>query len=205
MNDATLKLSNSGVEPLGQLFVLGIEGSRGDFLPVAGLQPGEEKRAALNLEKKSQPLAAVRKQMKAAMIDSLVAEGLYPREAAAMIKTWDDSWFAEPGVRVLYVLPRNWTDKTLPMAINPRPRELVRVMVGRAELISTRIEKDLARELAEAKTGQLNATTELRKTIGDLGRFAAPAFNRALARLDVAPSDRDQLSALFYQVRNNHR
>ena len=44
---------------------------------------------------------------------ALVKEGLYPREATAMVDTWKSSWFAEDGTRVLYVLPRAWTDRTL--------------------------------------------------------------------------------------------
>ena len=27
-----------------------------------------------------------------------------------MIRTWEDSWFGEPGLRVLYTLPRSWAD-----------------------------------------------------------------------------------------------
>src|SRR5205814_390150 len=65
---------------------------------------------------------------------SLVNESLFQREAAAMVNTWKDSWFAEDGVRVLYVLPRAWTDRTLPLKFDPAPRELIRVMVGRAEV-----------------------------------------------------------------------
>jgi len=205
MNESTVRLSNIGVEPLGHLFVLGIEGDRGDFLQVDTLKRGEQKSAALNLEKQSRPVAAVRKAIQTAMAQSLVAEGLYPREAAAMIKTWDDSWFAEPGVRVLYILPGKWTDQTLPMAMDPQPQELVRVMVGRAELISTTIETQLARELVEAKADRISAKDDLRKTIGDLGRFAWPAFDRALARADVQPSDRERLRGLFYEVRDSRR
>src|SRR5687768_4370340 len=66
--------------------------------------------------------------------EALVSEGLYEREATAMVKTWEDSWFGEQGLRVLYVLPRAWTDRTLPLSIEPKPKEIVRVMVGRAEM-----------------------------------------------------------------------
>ena len=57
-----------------------------------------------------------------------------------MVNTWKDSWFAEDGVRVLYVLPRAWTDRTLPLKLDPAPRELVRVMVGRAEVLAPALE-----------------------------------------------------------------
>ena len=64
----------------------------------------------------------------------LVAEGLYEREASAMIATWRSTW-SEPGLRVLYVVPRRLTDEVLPLAITPSPAELVRVLIGRAEVL----------------------------------------------------------------------
>ena len=63
----------------------------------------------------------------------LVGEGLFAREAQAMIDTWRTTW-SEAGLRVLYVVPRQLTDAVLPLAINPAPAALVRVLVGRAEL-----------------------------------------------------------------------
>jgi hypothetical protein len=39
----------------------------------------------------------------------LVAQGLYEKEAVAMVKTWRYSWFEE-GLRVFYVVPRKMTD-----------------------------------------------------------------------------------------------
>jgi hypothetical protein len=64
----------------------------------------------------------------------LVAEGLYEAEARAMIDTWRDTWSAD-GVRVLYMVPRPFTDEVLPLRITPAPDDVVRVLVGRAELL----------------------------------------------------------------------
>lgn len=69
----------------------------------------------------------------------LIGAGLYPREAQAMLETWRDSWFEE-GLRVFYALPRAQTDEVLPVEIEPRPAELVRVMVGRVEVITPELE-----------------------------------------------------------------
>lgn len=63
----------------------------------------------------------------------LVAQGLYKREATAMIETWQSLWF-EDGLRVLYMVPRELTDQTLPLTLKPAPDELVRVLVGRLDL-----------------------------------------------------------------------
>src|SRR5437660_6058612 len=71
---------------------------------------------------------------------TLVASGLYEKEADAMIKTWRTSWFEE-GMRVFYVLPRAITDTVLPIDIDPKPAQMVRVLVGRAEVITPEMEK----------------------------------------------------------------
>ena len=64
----------------------------------------------------------------------LVAEGLYEREAQAMLDTWRSTW-SEEGLRVLYVVPGRLTDEVLPLAIDPAPSSLVRVLIGRAEIL----------------------------------------------------------------------
>ena len=35
---------------------------------------------------------------------ALIAQGLFPKEAQAMVATWNDSWFEE-GSRLIYILP----------------------------------------------------------------------------------------------------
>jgi hypothetical protein len=124
---------------------------------------------------------------------------LYPREALAMVNTWDDSWFQEEGVRVLYILPRAWTDQILPMQLDPTPKELVRVMVGRAELITPDTERRLTLELTRAQKGDVEAAQEVRDIMKSLGRFAQPVFQQALARTDASPAQKDKLLALLYE------
>src|SRR5258707_11497686 len=77
---------------------------------------------------------------------TLVAAGLYEKEAEAMIKTWRTSWFEE-GVRVFYLLPRATTDAVLPIEIDPKPAQLTRVLVGRAELITPEMEKAVQKQV----------------------------------------------------------
>ena len=55
-----------------------------------------------------------------------------------MVNTWKTSYFQNDGIRVLFVLPQSWTDAFIPMSIVPKPKQVVRVMVGRLELLSTR-------------------------------------------------------------------
>jgi hypothetical protein len=122
------------------------------------------------------PIKVVSEKLGNALKESLVKAGLYPREAAAMVATWRDSWFEEEGVRVLFVLPRGWTDKTLPLRIDPTPETVTRVMVGRAEVLTPGSQRELILTLTGASKGdaqmQQRATTELKR----LGRFAEPAL-----------------------------
>ncbi len=69
--------------------------------------------------------------------DQLVGAGLRADEADAMVATWGPAWLRTDGVRVLYILPQAWVDRTLPLTIAPAPDKIVRVFVGRAELVLT--------------------------------------------------------------------
>src|SRR3970282_1769850 len=64
----------------------------------------------------------------------LTAEGLYEKEAHAMVETWRDHWWEE-GLRAFHLLPRATTDAVLPLTIEPAAHELVRVMVTRVETV----------------------------------------------------------------------
>src|SRR5271167_2115097 len=65
----------------------------------------------------------------------LVDQGLYPDEAHAMVETWRDSWFEE-GSRLIYIVPRGYIDHVLPLTVNPAPGQIVRVFVGRLEIVT---------------------------------------------------------------------
>ena len=64
----------------------------------------------------------------------LVSGGLYRDEAHAMVETWKDSWFEE-GSRLIFIVPRSFVDNTLPLTIDPAPGQIVRVFVGRLEIV----------------------------------------------------------------------
>jgi hypothetical protein len=83
----------------------------------------------------------------------LVANGLYEKEAKAMIKTWRDSWFEE-GLRVFYVLPRSTPEMQESML-----NQITRLGDPRAEV----------RESA-------------RQAIRSRGRFAEPVIKRILEK-----------------------
>ncbi|MEX2186914.1 MAG: hypothetical protein WD875_08980 [Pirellulales bacterium] len=86
--------------------------------------------------------------LKRQMHRSLIAAGLFDKEATAMLSTWDRAYFQSPGLRLFFVVPREWTDRVLPLSIST-PASIKRVMMARIELIT-----DDQRELlaAMAKT-----------------------------------------------------
>jgi hypothetical protein len=118
---------------------------------------------------------------------TLVGQGLYEKEAAAMVKTWRDSWFEE-GLRVFYILPRRATDAILPITINPRPSELARVFVGRAEIITPEMEREIleAAQLFSEKSPEARAAAI--KTVRRYGRFADPVLREAMKSAKDNPS-----------------
>lgn len=121
------------------------------------------------------PLAQFRTEIGAQMETALISEGLFPDEAIAMVNTWKDSWFTEQGVRILYILPRPWTDEILPIALTPRPKEFTRVMIGRAEIITPQVQANLSRLLAKAQEGDADARLHAEAELKTLGRFAEAA------------------------------
>jgi len=107
---------------------------------------------------------------------ALERTGLTPDEARAMVNTWSRSYFKSEGLRVLYVVPRAWTDQLLPLTIEPTPRAVVRTLVGRVELLTPTDERALLATVTDATTRALAPTD----VINALGRLAEPKLRRAL-------------------------
>ena len=116
-------------------------------------------------------------QLRTEMISTLTQQGLTPAEAAAMVATWDDLWFTEPGVRLLAILPQATIDHWLPLKISPAPSELKRVFVARIEVITKAKEQALLSILASP--GDL-LTNKQQFTELQLGRFAHGGLERAI-------------------------
>jgi len=92
--------------------------------------------------------------LRAELTRLLTDEGLFPREAAAMVETWRDSWFEE-GTRLFYVMPQDAVDAVLPMSIWPEPAHRVRVFVGRIEVVTPEVQLDVERAFAANDLGTL--------------------------------------------------
>jgi hypothetical protein len=118
--------------------------------------------------------------VRATLVNTLIRAGLFEKEARAMVKTWESAWFGDDGTRVLYVLPSAWTDRTLPLKVTPPPDVLVRVMVGRNDVLTPEKEQEIDGLVNRLKGPEKNsAETALHK----LGRFEWPARQQAEQRL----------------------
>src|ERR1700730_12707771 len=94
----------------------------------------------------------------------LLAQGLYRDEAHAMVETWKDSWFEE-GSRLLYIAPRGYIDNVLPLTINPAPGQIVRVFVGRLEIVTRATARAVKTAVARNDEATLNKYGRFREPI----------------------------------------
>jgi hypothetical protein len=100
----------------------------------------------------------------------LIAQGLFPDEAHAMLETWKDSWF-EDGARLIYILPRSFVDSVLPLSIRPAPAQLTRVFIGRIELVTPATQRAVESAFASGD----------RATLAQYGRFLEPILETMIA------------------------
>lgn len=173
LNGEQVVLGNRNKEIITNMIVFENRGGRVGFSFIPSLF-GEisVNRPALN-----QPLESVLMELER----TLIAQGLYQKEAQAMIKTWRDSWFEE-GLRVFYILPNKLTDEILPLKIEPKPQEVVRVMVGRAEIITPEMEKEVKTQVGLLSSSSLSVRKEAMMNLQKHGRFYEPILKSILQK-----------------------
>jgi len=79
---------------------------------------------------------------------------------------------------VLFVLPQEWTDRFIPIDVRPRPKEIVRVMVGRLEVLTP--ERERAAEAAVRDLAASDPATRERAfaRLRGEGRYVEPIVRR---------------------------
>jgi hypothetical protein len=130
---------------------------------------------ALNRPELRGDIKDLRRDLKA----MLLAEGLFEKEAEAMLNTWRSSWFEE-GLRVFYIMPRKTTDAILPLDINPQPANLVRVLIGRTEMITPEMEGNVTAQLKTLNDPSASARQTALKGINRYGRFTESILTQIL-------------------------
>jgi hypothetical protein len=175
-------LENNGSEALRNVFVIRVAGGRIGFaalddLAGKGRKMAQTPEAELKLDE-GVPLA------KKAVAAGLVKAGLFPKEAEAMVNTWEKSYFRSDGLRVLYVLPRSFTDAAIPIRIEPKPDVLERVMVGRVEVLTEEAEQAALKAVKTIASRDADAAQAARDELARLGRLEEPVLRRVLALTD---------------------
>lgn len=169
-----VRVSSPGGHALGQLVLFENRGGTIRF----GTRHSTASTVTLDAPASGGELASLRRTLESI----LVKEGLYPKEAAAMVETWRDSWFEE-GARLFYIAPKPVIDRVLPLDIAPAPTSVSRVFVGRMELVTPRTLADVRRALDTAD----------RATLQRYGRFLEPVSARVVAA--AAPEERARVQA----------
>ena len=159
-----VKIANIGAETVPLVILFEKRGGKVGYRTASGLKNETE----LGFPELTNDLA----ELRAGLTNHLVEFGLYRKEAAAMVETWRDSWFEE-GMRLFYIVPREMVDRVLPLDIQPAPSAVVRVFVGRVELLSPGT-RERIKSLATA-----NDT----KALQQIGRFLGP-FVTQMERTD---------------------
>jgi hypothetical protein len=170
--DGSIEVRNTGLHEIGDMILFENYGGRIAFRVLNRL-----KDSTRVFRPTSGDLASLRNTLQ----ELLVANGLYPREAAAMLETWRESWFTE-GTRLLYFVPQATVDAILPLQIEPRPAQVARVFVGRLEVITPATENAVLEAIHKNDGMALTAHS----------RFQEPIVQRILS---TRPAELDQTSA----------
>ncbi len=184
------ELLNSGPDDIRSLFLVTADGNELRFSKFDQIASGQQ-RTLTQSDK-----AATMEELSEAVVQSLIEEKLYEKEARAMVKTWRSSWFGETGTRLFYMVPTPITEKLLPLKVEPQPAETVRVLVGRMEIMPPETEQqvlELVRASYAERVQQVKQAHAAKKPTGPvkwspeltrLGRLTEPALARIRA---IAP------------------
>jgi hypothetical protein len=176
----TLSLDSLG--PAGDgvrdIFVLRIENGRGAYNYHRSLKPGQRISGVIPPMDKSQSMTQFTTTVADLLAARLTEAGLHAKEARAMVNTWRNSYFQNEGVRVLFLLPQSWTDEFIPLTIAPKPKQIVRVMVGRLELLTAKREQlaeNAVRELVDQDPAKRQQAFQF---LHEQGRYVEPIIRR---------------------------
>jgi hypothetical protein len=197
-SDQTVIMQNLLDQPLHHIFVIDQRNNDYAFSYHPELAAKKELSADITTISSRTQRVTGREQLIQSMRKSLTAAGLFEKEAAAMVKTWEDSWFDEKGVRILYILPEKWVEATMPLKFTPAPTKIARVYVGRAELFTPKLEQTLVQLVNAFASAPAEQKAVLTQSVRDLrlGRFTHVAFDRV-----VRKQNEQTFSTAAYQLR----
>jgi hypothetical protein len=193
--DDHFEMTNTGSDPIAFALLLRIADGRARFAVYSDIT--DRRSMTLPAETVSPD------QVGDAIVRALIAQGLYEKEARAMVKTWSSTWLGDAGTRVLYTVPRPATDTLLPLHIAPAPDDTVRVLVGRIDVLTPQQEARIQSMLAASLTTKTLPADDA-AILRNLGRFFNPALERAGNLRGGARSDaiRREINALTWLFSN---
>ena len=192
------ELLNSGADDIRSLFLVTADQGELRFAKFDQIAAGQSQ----SLTQSTTP--ASMEELSEAVVQSLIDENLYEKEARAMVKTWQSSWFGETGTRLFYMVPTPITEKLLPLKVEPKPADTVRVLVGRMEIMTPETEQqvlELVRASHAERVQQIKKAQAEKKpappikwpgSMSKLGRLAEPALARIRA---IAPKRETRIHA----------
>jgi hypothetical protein len=178
LGDREFAVKNTCKHSIPAYVVVSVKERKVSFKVFNHLSPAAEDQVELPAE------PSTTEKLGDAMVKLLVEQGLYEKEARAMVKTWSTDWFGTEGTRVLYLVAEPLTAEFLPLTIDPKPDKLVRVLVGRHDVLTPEREREID-ALVKRINGPSNAEAKAADAELDrrLGRYRFHAQKAAEARL----------------------
>jgi hypothetical protein len=182
LGNGKVVIMNTGKDAIPGLFLVRVEKDKVYFEQSGHLSPNSEVRMQVP------KVASTAEKLGEEVAKLLTEQGLYEKEARAMVKTWSNDWFGQDGIRVLYLIPESLTAEFLPLQIDPKPDKLVRVLVGRHDFLTPETERKIE-ALVKRLHGNSNADSEAAdRVLNELGRYRFAAQRAAEERLKAESS-----------------
>lgn len=180
--DGSLRFQNHSAQSVAQVVWLevGPEGREARYDITCGVGPGEQAAKSL-AARPLRPIESVLVGLESDVEKILRGRGLYADEARAMVRTWSRSWFRSEGTRLIYTVPQEVTERILPLTLTPTPDRLVRVLVGRLELVTPAVLAEVEAALRPPLGPEAGAPEASERRLARLERFLEAHLRHVLA------------------------
>jgi hypothetical protein len=163
-----VRLKNASSDSFHHLFAVRVKAGAVLFAYRGELKSGED--ALLSLEKGTPGTLA----------ETLVASGLYAKEAAGLVDIWREEFFSIDGTRILMVASRAAYDRLLPIEIAPVPKELQRVLFVQLECLDEERREEVSKLIEGLGAEGLDERGTAESKLRAYGLLAEPQVRGAL-------------------------
>jgi hypothetical protein len=174
--DNKITLTNQSDKAIRHIFIISVKDKDPRVDYIKELDAKKENSCDLPERKTAEPLKELEK--------ALVEAGLYEKEASGMVRVWEKDFFKTDGLRVLYILSQEDYDKLLPVEINPKPKEIRRVMVVQIECPPPGLAKEIDELIQKLADGKFEVREKATERLIEIGRPAIPKLKDALNHKD---------------------